>query len=214
VIIETLEVGPLLSNCYVIGCEETLRGAVVDPGAEPARILACVKGRGLEIGWILDTHAHADHIGAQAGVKAALPGARIACHEAEWEALSDSDKNLSALLGAPIVSPPPDRALHGGEQVDVGNLRLEVLHVPGHTPGGLAFYCRECGGDAFPALFAGDTLFAGSVGRGDLPGGDMGLLMQSIRERLLTLPPETRVYPGHGEPTTLEHEIRFNPFLV
>jgi hydroxyacylglutathione hydrolase len=212
-IIKTLEVGPLQSNCYVVGCEATHKGVIIDPGAEAERILACVKECGLEIEWLLDTHGHADHIGAQADLKEALPEARIACHETESESLADSNKNLSAMFGLPMTSPSPDWTLSHDDEVPVGDLRLQVIHVPGHTAGGLAFYCED-GGDGFGAVFAGDALFAGSIGRADLPGGAMDELLNAIRTRLLSLPPETRVYPGHGEPTTIEHEARFNPFLI
>ncbi len=210
-IVEQIAVGPLVTNCYIVGCEATGRAAVVDPGAEPDVILSRIAAHGLQPVWILDTHGHGDHIGAQAAVKEAYPDARIAVHESEANSLTDPSANLSAMLMMPVSSPPADRLLRDGEEVGVGELKLQVIHVPGHSPGGVAFYYD---GEEPPSVFSGDALFAGSIGRGDLPGGDLELLLRSIRSRLFALPRATRVYPGHGEPTTIAQEMASNPFLA
>ena len=210
-IVEHIAVGPLVTNCYIIGCETTGRAAVIDPGADPDGILGRIRSRGLKPVWILDTHGHGDHIGAQGAVKEAYPDATIAIHESEGNCLTDPSANLSAMLMMPVTSPPADRLLRDNDEINVGELILRVIHVPGHSPGGVAFYC---GGEEAPSVFSGDALFAGSIGRGDLPGGDLDLLLGSIRSRLFALPGATRVYPGHGAPTTIEKERKTNPFLT
>ena len=212
-IIETVVVGPLQANCYIVGCEEVRDCAVIDPGGDPEEVIERIRRLGLRPVWILDTHGHGDHIGGQRALKEAFPAALIAIHEADAPMLRSAVKNLSGFLGMPVKSPPADRVLHDGDVLDVGRMTLEVIHVPGHTPGGVAFYA-PVGPDETPAVFCGDALFAGGVGRVDFPGGDMDQLLSSIRNRLLVLPPRTIVYPGHGEPTTIGQEAHSNPFLV
>jgi len=214
-IVESLLVGPLQTNAYVLGCEETRDCAVIDPGGDPREIVSCVRGLRLRPVWILDTHGHGDHIGAQRAVKETFQEARIAIHEAEAPMLSSPVKNLSGFFGLPVTSPPADRLLRDGDTLTVGRYVLRVIHAPGHTPGGVAFYVpAPDGADDPPVVFCGDALFAGSIGRVDFPGGNMEQLISSIRDRLLTLPPETIVYPGHGEPTTIGREAQSNPFLT
>lgn len=213
-IIETLAVGMLETNCHIFGCPETLACAIVDPGGDAERIIARVEELSLTPVWIIDTHGHGDHIAAQAGLKERYPNARIAIHEADAPALADARLNLSFALGVIITSPPADRILHDGDEIEVGKLRLKVFHVPGHSPGGIALYANaETSGEGHPVAFCGDALFAGSIGRADLPGGNMTELINSIRERLLTLPPETVCYTGHGPETTIGQEKESNPFL-
>jgi len=213
-IVECLPVGMLAANCYLVGSGESRECAIVDPGGDAERIIERVEALSWEPAWIIDTHAHVDHIAAQAAVKERYPEARIAIHEADAAALLDERLNLSIALGVPVTSPPAERLLHDADEVEVGALRLAVIHVPGHTPGGVALYGgKEQTDGEPPVVLCGDTLFAGGVGRTDLPGGDMDLLMRSIRARLLTLPPETLCYTGHGEPTTIERERESNPFL-
>lgn len=213
-IIETLTVGPLMTNCHIFACEASREAAIIDPGGEARRIARRVEDMSLDVKWIIDTHGHADHVGAQAALKARFPAAAIAIHEADAACLTDAGKNLSALLNAPVTSPPADRVLRDGDEIAVGRHTLKVLHVPGHTPGGIALYVDNPGDDAAPVVFCGDTLFAGSIGRADFPGGAMDELLEAIRARLLTLPSNTLVYTGHGEPTTIEQETRGNPFLT
>ncbi|AEF95100.1 beta-lactamase domain protein [Desulfotomaculum nigrificans CO-1-SRB] len=204
-LIETLPVGNLEANCYIIGCPETDQAAIVDPGDEARRILAQVAKLGLTVSAIILTHGHYDHIGAVAELKKAT-GAPVMIHRQDSEMLTKPALNLSAWLGEDIELKPADRLLEDGDLIKVGNLTLEVLHTPGHTPGGI---CLKVGGD----VFTGDTLFAQSVGRSDFPGGSHTTLINSIKQKLLVLPDDTMIYPGHGPASTIGQEKRLNPYL-
>jgi hydroxyacylglutathione hydrolase len=207
VILETLTVGPFQENCYVIGDEETLEGAVVDPGDEAVRIALAVEQTNLEIGRILITHAHIDHVGAVAALadEYACP---VLMH-AEAEPMLEQLPTQAMMMGLRFGKVPSvDHYLEDGQVLEVGGLELEARYTPGHAPGHLAFYA-----ESEAVVFAGDALFAGSVGRTDLFGGNMEVLMRSINERLMTLPDETQVFPGHGPQTTIADERRHNPFL-
>ena len=213
-IVDRLVVGALETNCYVAGCPRTREAAVIDPGADAQKILSRVEAGALSVRWIIDTHGHADHIAANADLKAAFPEACLAVHEADAAYLEQPALNLSLAFGVPVTSPPADRLLHDGDEIAVGSLRFRVIHVPGHTPGGIALYARDSDEGGTPVLFDGDAIFAGSIGRSDFPGGSHRQLVEAIRERLLILPPETVVYSGHGEPTTIGAEAATNPFLL
>jgi hydroxyacylglutathione hydrolase len=207
-IVKTLVVGPFASNCYIVGSSSTRQGIIIDPGAEAENILRTVQEMGLSISLIVITHAHMDHIDALRAVKERT-NAQFAIHEAEKELLSAAPPmNIVASLGfTPSKSPPqPDRLLKDGDLVDVSDLHFEVLHTPGHSPGGI---CLSGHG----VVFSGDTLFNFGIGRTDFAGGSYELLMNSIREKLMVLPDETIVYPGHGPSTTIGDERRGNPFL-
>ncbi|HZY65391.1 MAG TPA: MBL fold metallo-hydrolase [Rubrobacteraceae bacterium] len=207
-ILEMLTVGPFQENCYVIGDEASGEGALVDPGDEAYRIALAVEQTEVEIGQILLTHAHIDHIGAvaQLAEEYACP---ILIH-AEAKPMLAQAPTQAMMMGLKFGKvPSADRYIEDEEVVEVGGLRLKALYTPGHAPGHLAFYVEEEG-----LVLSGDALFAGSVGRVDLPGGSMEVLMNSITERLLTLPDETRVYPGHGPETTIGNEKAYNPFLA
>ena len=204
-IIDTLAVGPIMANCYILGCRETGLAAVIDPGDEPQRILAAVARNKLKVTAILNTHGHFDHVGANAPLKAAT-GADIMIHALDAPMLADL-ASAGRMFGLRVEnSPLPDRTLSDGDRIAVGNLSLEVIHTPGHTPGGVAFYTNA-------AVFVGDTLFAGSIGRTDLPGGDFDTLIRSIHTRLFTLDDAVQVYPGHMGLTTIGREKRHNPFV-
>jgi glyoxylase-like metal-dependent hydrolase (beta-lactamase superfamily II) len=203
---ELVVVGALETNCYLVYDEETRQCAVIDPGADPEKIIAAVADLELKPVIVLNTHGHVDHIGANSDIiqKYAVP---LAMHAADTGMLQVSDYiELSLLLGA-RNSPAPDRLLADGDEIAVGRTSLRVIHTPGHTPGSIGFVY---GG----ILFSGDTLFCGGVGRTDLPGGSWKDLERSIRERILTLPEETVVLPGHGPHTTVEQERSSNPFLT
>jgi len=203
---EIVVVGALETNCYLVYDEGTRDCAVIDPGADPEKIVATIADLELKPVVVLNTHGHVDHIGANAGIveKYAVP---LAMHAADTGMLQVSDFiELSLLLGA-RNSPPPDRLLAEGDEIAVGRTSLRVIHIPGHTPGSIGFVH---GG----VLFSGDTLFCGGVGRTDLPGGSWKDLERSIRERILTLPEETVVLPGHGPWTTVEQERASNPVLT
>lgn len=202
------ELGAFGTNCYIIACTETGASAVIDPGADDPWVAETLAAHGLKPGQILLTHGHLDHIGGIAALKK-LTGATVAVHGDDATMLTDPLRNGSANFGMRITAPPADRMLRDGDQVTVGALRFTVIHTPGHTPGGCCFYYAGDGGH----LFAGDTLFAGSIGRTDLAGGDHGALIRSIKEKLLGLPADTVVYPGHGPTTAIGDEAEYNPFL-
>jgi glyoxylase-like metal-dependent hydrolase (beta-lactamase superfamily II) len=203
---ELVVVGALETNCYLVYDEETRECAVIDPGADPEKIISTIADLELKPVIVINTHGHVDHIGANSDIvqKYSVP---LAMHAADTGMLQVSDYiELSLLLGA-RNSPAPDRLLAEGDEVAVGRTSLRVIHTPGHTPGSIGFVH---GG----FLFSGDTLFCGGVGRTDLPGGSWKDLERSIRERILTLPEETVVLPGHGPHTTVEQERSSNPFLT
>lgn len=206
-ILEMLTVGPFQENCYVIGDEASGVGAIVDPGDEAARIALAVEQTSLEIDRILVTHAHIDHLGA-VGALADEYACPVLMH-AEAEPMLQQLPSQAMMMGLRFGKVPAvDRHIEAEELLEIGDLELRSLYTPGHAPGHLAFYV-----ESEELLLSGDALFAGSVGRTDLFGGDMELLMRSINERLMTLPDETRVYPGHGPRTTIGAERAHNPFL-
>lgn len=205
-IFKCIPVGSIEANCYIIGCPETRLAVVVDSGDEGRRILSHVQKHGLRVLYIINTHGHLDHIGANGAVKEAT-GAQILIHSGDAPMLTDPALNFSKFMGHPIAGPPADRLVQDGDVLQVGTLRLNVIHTPGHTPGGICLLIGD-------HLITGDTLFAGSIGRTDFPGGSHETLIESIKEKLLILPDETRVYPGHGPESTIGEEREGNPFLL
>lgn len=197
--------GYLTTNCYVVSCPVEKEAIVIDPGGEVESLLNYLHQEGLSLKYIVNTHGHGDHIQGNGQLKEAT-GAKIAIHERDQAMLKKPAKNLSRYTGKDFASPPADLLLAEGDSVRWGKESLEVIHTPGHTPGGISLVGNGL-------AFTGDTLFAGSVGRSDLPGGSMTDLLTSIREKLLVLPPETRVLPGHGPETTIGAEKESNPFL-
>ena len=206
-LIHTIPVGMIQTNCYVVGCEETKEGVVIDPGGNPERILAAVEKDGLTIRYVLNTHCHFDHMAANADVVAAT-GAPLALHPAEIPILQA--RGGAIMFGVPVKeSPLPDVELEDGQVLEVGTFRFQVLYTPGHSPGHVTFYEANEG-----AAFDGDVVFALGIGRTDLTGGDWNTLMRSIREVLFALPDETVLYPGHGPQTTVGREKRSNPWVA
>ncbi len=205
--VRQLTVGPIAENCFVLHPEGGERALIVDPGEEAERILAEVEQTGAEVEAILLTHCHFDHIGAVAPVAKAT-GAPVYCPQIEVPVLADIMAFVPYPGFGPYESYEADETLAGGETLDLAGLEIEVIHTPGHSPGHLTYSLR---GEA--ALFSGDVLFQGSVGRVDLPGGDGPTLLRSIAALLESHPPETTVYPGHMGQTTLGAEQATNPFL-
>ena len=203
-IFKRLVVGPFASNCYIIGSESNKEGVIIDPGDEAEEILNNVKDLELKTKFIVLTHGHIDHVGALKEVKDAT-GAEAAIHTDDAKSLNDH--SLGRVFGLSYPPPPaPDRLLKGGDSIDIGDLHLLVLHTPGHSPGGICLL-----GDG--VVFSGDTLFNYGIGRTDLPGGSYSQLMNSIHTKLMILPDNTIVYPGHGPDTTIGTERHSNPFL-
>jgi hydroxyacylglutathione hydrolase len=205
-LITTLSVGPLGTNCYVVGRQETLEGMVVDPGGHPGRILAAVKEMGLTLKYVVNTHAHFDHVIANRAVLDAT-GATLVIHPDEVPILK-AGGGAQQFGFAVDPSPEPGQLVHEGDTLQVGQLVFQIMHTPGHSPGHIALYESNEG-----VLFDGDVLFKQGIGRFDLPGGNHAALMRSIREKILTLPDETVVYSGHGPATTVGEEKQYNPWL-
>lgn len=210
--VESFALGDWMTNCYVIHppvIDDAHRPCwIIDAGYGPEPLIGYVRSRGLHPESIVLTHAHLDHIGGLAAVRAAWPDVPILIHEAETAFLTDPDLNLSSAVGDPLVAPRASRVLRHGDALKLGELRFEVHHTPGHSPGGVSLHHPGSN-----VVFVGDTLFAGSVGRSDFPTSDPAALLRGIRDELLTLPDETAVYPGHGPPTTIGRERATNPYL-
>ena len=202
-IVRKLTVGPYASNCYIVGSETTKEGMIIDPGAEAKEIMRTVEKLGLKIKLIVLTHRHPDHVGAAAQVKEATR-APMASHA---ECAKYLPQSPDYLFEPPFEgAPKPERILADGDSIDIGDLHFKVLHTPGHTPCGISLY-----GEGH--VFTGDTLFNYGIGRYDLIDGDYNALIKGIKTKLLTLPPETIVHPGHGPDSTIATEIRANTFL-
>src|SRR5215469_10648020 len=205
---EIIPVGPLRCNCSIIGDENTREAMVVDPGDDIADLLAIVHKHNLQVKQIVVTHAHIDHIGGAMKLRAAT-GAPILLNQNDYALLKMLDVQAAWIGVAAPGKVEIDRSITTGETVTAGSHRANILHTPGHTEGSVCLY--------FPAekkLIAGDTLFAGSIGRTDLPGGSMQKIMRSLHETVLALPDETEVVPGHGPLTTIGAERESNPFLI
>lgn len=204
--LKTVVVGPLEVNCYIIADEKNKEAAVIDPGDNSDEILDVIKKNNLNLKYIINTHAHFDHIGAIGKIKDAT-GAKFLIHEMETHVLKTlPSQNL--IFGIKTDSPPPpDRFLKDCEELMLGDIKLRILYTPGHSPGGICIH-------ADGVLFTGDTLFAGSIGRTDLPGGDYNTLINSIKKKLLPLGDETIVLPGHGPKSAIKEEKEYNPFLT
>ncbi len=205
-ILHTVVAGPLEVNCYILGCEKTNKAAVIDPGGDAERIISVIDNSKLDPSHILLTHGHWDHIGAVAILKSKY-GAAILLHEDD-EKLYANARQQAQLFGFEIDTPPPvDHFLKGGDKIRVGGFDLEVIHTPGHSMGSVCFLREN-------EIFTGDLIFAGAVGRTDIPGGDGEMLRDSIRREMLVLPYHTMIYPGHGPATTVFDERSGNPIWL
>lgn len=204
--IEKFVLGSMGTNCYIILNEETKECAIVDPAICPDYFVSHIKSHGYIPKMILLTHAHFDHVMGIDGLvdEFQIP---VYLHEEEMELLADPSLNLSALFGA-SYSYQKAQGLKDGETLSVANYEFRVIHTPGHTKGGCCYYC-----ESEEVLISGDTLFCQSVGRSDFPTGSMSTLVRSIKERLLCLPEDVKVYPGHESMTTIGDEKKYNPFI-
>jgi len=205
VIIKTMAVGPIQANCFILGCEETLEAVVIDPGEEADRILKAIAESNLTVKYIINTHGHMDHVSANKKLKDAT-GAPILIHPLDAPMLAQVASSAAAWGLNAENSPSPDRELEDGDEISFGNITLTAIHTPGHTPGGISLLAKD-------DVFVGDTLFAGSIGRTDFPGGSFGTIKESIQQKLFKLGDDIRVHAGHGPTTTIGQEKRHNPFV-
>lgn len=205
--ISSLTVGELAVNCWFLVNEDTKEALVFDPGDEAERIQACAQEKEWKITHILLTHGHSDHMGGADELRKRT-GAKVYALQEEEPMLQNGKTNLSIFINHRVIRLEADEFLHDGQELTLSGIRLKVFHTPGHTPGGCCFWCEEAG-----CVFAGDTLFQGSVGRSDFPGGSMSELVRSVKEKLFLLPDSTKVYPGHGEETSIGYEKQYNPFI-
>jgi hydroxyacylglutathione hydrolase len=205
-ILRMLVVGPIQANCFILGCERTGAAAVIDPGGDADKILVALAGDKLRCVSIINTHGHFDHCGENKRVKD-VTGAELMIHRADAPMILKQGAS-GKMWGMTVEnSPPPDRYLEDGETISIGDISLRVLHTPGHSPGGISLVTDN-------VVFVGDTLFAGSIGRTDFPGGDYDGLIRNVREKIFTLGDPVIVYPGHGPKTTVGRERKTNPFFV
>lgn len=201
--VRQVPVGPFQANCFIVRSGPDV--VVIDPGAEPDRIAALLEAGGERPRAIVLTHAHVDHVGGVAGLVRRY-GMPVYLHSADLPLLERAAEH-GAMFGVPVEEPPPpDHPLEHGQNLSFGSIEFHVRHAPGHSPGGVVLV-----GEA--EAFVGDCVFAGSIGRTDLPGGDTATLLRAIREQILTLPPSTTLYSGHGPPTTVGTEVESNPFV-
>ncbi|RJP93963.1 MAG: MBL fold metallo-hydrolase [Desulfobacteraceae bacterium] len=204
-IIKTLALGPIMANCFIVGCENTKSAVVIDPGDEVNKILLSLAESKLTVKYIINTHGHFDHVGANKRLKAAT-GAPILIHKADAEMLAQVSLSAMAFGMSGEDSPPADQTISEGDKITFGDITLTVLHTPGHSLGGVSLHFDG-------VVFVGDSLFAGSIGRTDFPGGDYDTLIRSIKTKLFPLGDDVVVYSGHGPASTIGREKRFNPFL-
>jgi len=195
----------MMSNCFILGCDQTLEAAIIDPGDDTDRILLSLAESKLKATYIINTHGHFDHVGGNKRMKE-VTGADILIHPGDAQMLEMTAASGSSLGMRVDNSPPADRMIEDGDTVSIGHITLTVIHTPGHSPGGISLHTDG-------TVFVGDTLFAGSIGRTDFPGGNHDLLISNIRDKLFPLGDDVRVFTGHGPETTIGREKRFNPFL-
>ena len=209
-VFDTLVLGLLDANCYVIS-DEPPKTLVIDAAGHAPELIAHLEGKNLEPELLVTTHGHADHLAANAELATRYDEMKIAVGRDDANALTDPALNKSFLIGQEFISPPADRLLDEGDVVEFARWQFRVLHTPGHTIGSVSLFTEDF--DGTPAVFSGDVIFAGSIGRTDIEGGDYDALLDGIKSKILILPDETIIYPGHGPATTVGREKISNPFL-
>ncbi|MEK7310009.1 MAG: MBL fold metallo-hydrolase [Planctomycetota bacterium] len=221
--VKTFVLGPIQTSCYVVYPDDNNNAIIVDAGGDPAEMVQFIKQHDLNPIYLVNTHGHIDHILGNPQLKKAFPKMQICIHPADARMLAESKANLATELGFEFSAPEADKLLNEGDTLSLGKEKFSILHLPGHTKGGIGLLYNhkwvdaKRHGAAAPndanLLFSGDALFAGSIGRTDFPGGSLSELVNNIREKVLTLPDNTVVYPGHGPSTTVGDEKHSNPFL-
>lgn len=203
--LKAFTVGPMEANCYILYNPDKREGLIIDPGAEGSRLIKFIKQEKISINYIINTHGHPDHIGANRKIKEHT-NAPILIHQYDAPMLTKSASVLSFLFPLESSSPPADTFIKDGDLIECAGMKLKVLHTPGHTPGGISLLIDD-------SIFTGDTLFSGSIGRSDLPGGSQEVLLNSIK-KILSLDENLIIYPGHGPSTTVSEELHSNPFIT
>lgn len=204
-ILEKIVVGPLVVNCYIIGCEKTRQSAVIDPGDEVEKIISIIKQNNLLLKYILLTHGHVDHITQLEKLKQTMTAETLM--HAEDQFLFENISAQAIMFGLPDPGDPkPDRFITDGEIIKLGELKVKAIHTPGHSPGSVTYHVED-------NLFVGDLIFSGSIGRTDLPGGNYEALINSVQSKIFAFPEQTPIHPGHGPMTTVGNEKKFNPFF-
>jgi len=207
--IDCFVVGAYETNCYILRKDRNAKDClIIDTGLNAAKIIDFINQHKLNPVAVVLTHGHIDHIAGLAALLEKFPDTKVYIHKLDAEALTGGKNNLSDMIGGTFSVRPADFIIKDGDTIEQAGVNLKVIHTPGHTPGGICLYAKDDG-----IIFVGDTLFAGSVGRTDFPGGSMTKLLQGIREKLLTLPDDTIVYPGHGPQTSIAEEKKDNSFL-
>ncbi len=206
-LLEKIVVGSYAANCYILGDEVSKEAIVVDPGSEADRIMKKISDKALKVKYIVLTHGHGDHIGAVESLKV-MTGAEVMIHHDDAYMLDDPSKNFTGSIHGNSIAFKPDRTIGAGDVIQIGKIKIRVLHTPGHTYGGICLYVPS-----EKVVISGDTLFYGSVGRSDLEGGDHKQMISAIIKQLMTLDDEVIVYPGHGASTSIGFERRKNPFI-
>ena len=201
---------PFAENSYLVFRQGSSKAIIIDPGLEPEKILRAARKHSLQIVAILNTHGHADHIAGNEAMKEAYPDAPLMIGAIDAPMLTDGMLNLSTPFGMEIISPPADRLLNEGDELELAGIKLKVRDLPGHSPGHVVFIAED---ESPIIVFGGDTLFESSIGRTDFPGGSLEALLTGIRNVLFTLPDDTLVFPGHNDPTTVGTEKQTNPYL-
>lgn len=204
-LLKRLVLGPLATNCYLLSCTKTKEAAIIDPAEASTALLDIIDDNVLHLKYIINTHGHGDHIGGNKFLKEKY-SAKLMIHKLDEDMLIDDKKNFSFYTGIPVQSPLPDEYLEDGMGLKVGLLDLSIIHTPGHSPGGVSIKVDGM-------IFTGDTLFKGGIGRTDLPGGSLPVLMNSIKEKLFIFDSSYEILPGHGPATTLKQELEDNPWL-
>ncbi|MCF6465924.1 MBL fold metallo-hydrolase [Clostridium sp. Cult2] len=197
--------GIYAANCYLVDSEDSKEAIVIDPGGDEDDIIAQIKNLGLDVKYIVLTHGHGDHIAGVKGIKD-YTNAPLAIHKDDEYLLKDGRSNLSSMMAMGTVETLADILLEDGDEIEFGDLIAEIIHTPGHTPGGISIKIGD-------SIFTGDTLFAGSIGRTDFPNSSFKDIMNSIKERIIVYPDDTKVYPGHGPSSTIKNEKESNPFI-
>lgn len=203
--LKAFTVGPMEANCYILYNPDKREGLIIDPGAEGSRLIKFIKQEKISINYIINTHGHPDHIGANRKIKEHT-NAPILIHQYDAPMLTKSESVLPLIFPLESSSPPADTFIKDGDLIECAGMKLKVLHTPGHTPGGISLLIDD-------SIFTGDTLFSGSIGRSDLPGGSQEVLLNSIK-KILSLDENLIIYPGHGPSTTVSEELHSNPFIT